>query len=145
MKLFLFQVLQKIDESFTLRGLDESFVERTPGDKYVCDICDYHTVHKSNLTRHQNCSISYATCVARDTNPAMAYPYTLKVYMKTLSNMNVQCATSNRTRFGTIRATLPNMILRYKKSALLARQHFNIENHFCAINARNLPSPAPQQ
>ena len=52
-KVSLFQVLQKMDESFTLRGLDESFVEKTPGDKYVCDICDYQTVHKSNLTRHQ--------------------------------------------------------------------------------------------
>ena len=38
MKLFLFQVLQKMDESFTLRGLDESFAEKTPGDKYVCNI-----------------------------------------------------------------------------------------------------------
>ena len=53
MKLFQFQVLQKMDESFQLRGLDESFAEKTPGDKYVCDICDYQTVHKSNLTRHQ--------------------------------------------------------------------------------------------
>ena len=52
MNVFLFQELQKMDESITLRGLDESFAEKTPGDKYVCNIWDYQTVHKSILTRH---------------------------------------------------------------------------------------------
>ena len=104
-----------------LRGLDESFVEKTPGDKYVCDICDYQTVHKSNLTRHQKThwdapetpELQHFLCnvCGKGYKSAMAYPYTLKVCMKTLSNINVKCATSNRTRFGTIRATLPSMIL----------------------------------
>ena len=117
--MFLFQAQQIL--KCHLRCIDESFAGKTPGDKNVWDICDYQTVHMSNLTRHHKqtgvrltrhtCSISCAACVARFTNPVMVYPFTQKIFMKILSSMNTQCVISNCTPSGIIRAMLPSTTL----------------------------------
>ena len=144
--LFLFQAQQILKSH--LRCIDKSFARKTPGDKNVWDICDYQTVHMSNLTRHQKtdwgaadkahlqhflwsmCGKIYESCYGLSIHTKNIHEDTFK-YEYAVCHKQLHTLWNYKSHVAQHTSVL-------KENALLATQHSNTKNPLYATNVRSL-------